>query len=124
MQWLHDELLSAERGYTPVREVEVSLRCIWSRSSGATMLSRSKDSVWRMRLRTHNCDERFSLLHPCAASHCSLRISSTPAIFAPFPEIKSAKFGFFCIFIGFHLQITLLSRIMKQDYIGVVGRAA
>lgn len=46
------------------------------------------------------------------------------AIFAPFPEIKSAKFGFFCIFIGFHLQITLLSRIMKRDYIGVVGRAA
>lgn len=46
------------------------------------------------------------------------------AIFAPFPEIKSAKFGFFCIFIGFHLQIPLLSRIMKRDYIGVVGRAA
>lgn len=46
------------------------------------------------------------------------------AIFAPFPEIKSAKFGFFCIFIGFHLQIPLLSRIMKQDNIGVVGRAA
>ena len=41
-----------------------------------------------------------------------------------FPEKKSAKFGFFCIFIGFHLQIPLLSRIMKQDYIGVVGRAA
>ena len=123
IQWLHDEPLSAERGYMPVREVEVSLRCIWSRSSGATMLSRLKEQIG-MRLRTHNCDERFSLLHPCAPSHCSLRISSTPAIFAPFPEIKSAKFGFFCIFIGFHLQIPLLSRIMKQDYIGVVGRAA
>lgn len=65
---------------------------------------------------------------PC---FCRVRLlmahSSYPrfsAIFAPFPEIKSAKFGFFCIFIGFHLQITLLSRIMKRDYIGVVGRAA
>lgn len=55
-------------------------------------------------------------------AHCAF--PPPPAIFAPFPEIKSAKFGFFCIFIGFHLQIPLLSRIMKQDYIGVVGRAA
>ena len=105
----------------PVREVEVSSRCVWSRPLGATMLNKSKADA---SADTHNCDERFSLLHPCAASHGSLRISSTPAIFAPFPEIKSAKFGFFCIFIGFHLQIPLLSRIMKQDYIGVVGRAA
>ncbi len=123
MQWLHDEPLSAERGYMPAGEVEVSSRCIWSRSLGATMLSRLKEQIG-MRLRMHDCVELFPLLHPCAASHCSLRISSTPAIFAPFPEIKSAKFGFFCIFIGFHLQITLLSRIMKRDYIGVVGRAA
>lgn len=123
MQWLHDEPLSAERGYMPAREMEVSSRCVWSRPLGATMLSRLKEQIG-MRLRMHDCLELFSLLHPCAASHCSLRISSTPAIFAPFPEIKSAKFGFFCIFIGFHLQIPLLSRIMKQDYIGVVGCAA
>lgn len=42
MQWLHDKPLSAERGYMPVREVEVSSRCVWSRPLGATMLSKSK----------------------------------------------------------------------------------
>ena len=42
IQWLHDEPLSAERGYMPVREVEVSSRCVWSRPLGATMLSKSK----------------------------------------------------------------------------------
>ncbi len=42
MQWLHDEPLSAERGYMPVREVEVSSRCVWSRPLGATMLNKSK----------------------------------------------------------------------------------
>ena len=42
IQWLHDEPLSAERGYMSVREVEVSSRCVWSRPLGATMLSKSK----------------------------------------------------------------------------------
>lgn len=42
MQWLHDKPLSAERGYMLVREVEVSLRCVWSRPLGATMLNKSK----------------------------------------------------------------------------------
>lgn len=47
-----------------------------------------------------------------------------PCNICPISRNKVGKIRFFCIFIGFHLQIPLLSRIMKQDYIGVVGRAA
>ena len=72
----------------------------------------------------------WSLLHTpsaCLSVGCFALIPLPfphPAIFAPFPEIKSPKPGIFCIFIGFHLQIPSLSRIMKQYNLGVVERAA
>ena len=77
-----------------------------------------------MRLRMHDRFELFPLLLPRAASHGSSLISSLLCNICPISRNKVGKIRFFCIFIGFHLQISLLSRIMKQDYIGVVGRAA